>query len=808
VDLLAAWVLYPVALGAVCLGLGLLLARVSGWAMPGILLLPAGCAALLAYARVVTANATAAKLALPVLLVLAVAGLVLSRGRLRTLRPDPLLVLAAVGLFCAFGAPVLMSGTPTFAGYLALPDTSHQLSLAWLLAHHGPDASMLEPSSIQSSMTSYIASRYPIGSQAALGITAPLGVLDLAWLYQPFLSFLAVVTGLGLAALAAPLMRARWQTALVAFAAAQPALVYGFALQGSIKELAALAMIVVLVAVLAAAVLEDLPARSLLPVAVTAAAALGVLGPAAIPYLGLPGLVVVGFWGARLIRRRERADMLWLGLGAAAAVVVALPVLGTLSTAIDVTKATLVTNTEIGNLARPLDLVQVLGPWLTGDYRYAPTNNLLSHDGLLWLFAIAGAVGLGWALWRRAWGPLLLAATIGLSSLVLLDRGGPYADAKVLMILSPIVPLLAMIGASALRRGPLKIAGAGIAAALVAGLLWSNALAYHDVSLAPYERYAEMLQLNERIAGKGPVTLDEYDEFGKYFLRDPPGLTPPEQVTRYRTGPYNPNALMDPKRRPTVKTPINMDDVTLEYAETVPYIILRRSPTLSRPPANFRLDWRGRWYELWRRTGKESRIAAHKPLGPDVFHPAEPVTRAVARSFAGRARELGGRIAYVPRAPLQPVFPADLKHPGRWVEYGGYPGALVPAGPGGVEGTLRVARAGPHRVWIEGSFARQMTVRVDGKLVGRTPDQLNNPGEYVSFGPVTLARGRHRVAIHQGGGDMRPGTGGYLSSLRHVGAIFLSPLSEETLRVRTLHPDDWRRLVGVNADWLEVVRPS
>ena len=807
-DLLAAWVLYPVALGVVCLGLGLLLARVSGWAMPGILLLPAGCAVLLAYARVVTANPTSARLALPVLVVLVIAGLALSRERLRTLRPDPLLVLAAVGVFLAFGAPVFMSGTPTFAGYLALPDTSHQLSIAWLLAHHGPDASVLDPSSIQSSMTSYIASRYPIGSQAALGITAPLGVLDLAWLYQPFLSFLAVVTGLALASLAAPLMRRRWQTALVAFAAAQPALVYGFALQGSIKELAALAMIVVLVAVLAAALIEDRPARSLLPVAAAAAAALGALGPAALPYLALPGLVVAGFWGARLIRRRERADMLWLGLGAAAAVVVALPVLGTLSTAINVTKATLVTNTEIGNLARPLDLVQVLGPWLTGDYRYEPTNNLISHDGLLWLFGIAAAVGLGWALRRRAWGPLLLAATLGLSSLALLDRGGPYADAKVLMILSPVVPLLAMIGASSLWRGRLKIAGAGVSAVLVAGLLWSNALAYHDVSLAPYDRYEELLALNDRLAGKGPATLDEYDEFAKYFLRDVPGLTAPEQVTRYRTGPYDPNALMDPKRRPTVKTPINMDDVTLEYAETVPYIILRRSPTLSRPPANFVLESRGRWYELWRRTGRESQIAAHKPLGPDVFHPAEPVTRAVARSFADRARELGGRIAYVPRVPLQALFPAELEHRDTWVPFGGYPGALVPAGPGGVEGTLRVARAGPQRVWIEGSFAREMTVRVDGRIVGRTPDQLNNPGEYVSFGPVSLSRGRHRVAISQGGGNLRPGTGGYLSSLRHVGAIFLSPLSEETLRVRTLDPGDWRRLVGVNADWLEVVRPS
>jgi hypothetical protein len=154
VDLLAAWVLYALTLGAVCLGLGLLVARLAAWQLPGLLLLPVGCATLLAFARLVTANATSARLALPLLVLLALAGLALGRDRLRRLRPDPLLALAALGVFAVFGAPVIMSGNPTFAGYLALPDTSHQLAIAHLLAHHGPDAAVLQPGSFQSSMTS------------------------------------------------------------------------------------------------------------------------------------------------------------------------------------------------------------------------------------------------------------------------------------------------------------------------------------------------------------------------------------------------------------------------------------------------------------------------------------------------------------------------------------------------------------------------------------------------------------------------------------------------------------------------------
>ena len=50
-DLLAAWLLYPLALALLSLGLGLLMARAAGWRCPGLLLLPVGFAALAALTR-------------------------------------------------------------------------------------------------------------------------------------------------------------------------------------------------------------------------------------------------------------------------------------------------------------------------------------------------------------------------------------------------------------------------------------------------------------------------------------------------------------------------------------------------------------------------------------------------------------------------------------------------------------------------------------------------------------------------------------------------------------------------------------
>src|SRR3954451_25462325 len=190
-DLLSAWLVFPLALAVLSLGLGLLIERLGAWRLSGALLLPVGFATLVAIARLLTASATTARLALPVIVVLAVAGLVLSARNLRRRVPDRSLAVAALGIFLVFGAPVFMSGNPTFAGYLAMPDTGHQLTLAWLFAHHGPDWTVLPDGSTRY-IGAYVTSAYPVAAQAALGVTSPLGLVDMAWLYQPFLSFIAV----------------------------------------------------------------------------------------------------------------------------------------------------------------------------------------------------------------------------------------------------------------------------------------------------------------------------------------------------------------------------------------------------------------------------------------------------------------------------------------------------------------------------------------------------------------------------------------------------------------------------------------
>ena len=97
------------------------------------------------------------------------------------------------------------------------------------------------------------------------------------------------------------------------------------------------------------------------------------------------------------------------------------------------------------------------------------------------------------------------------------------STAKALAIASPAVPALrASIGRGSAhrargRRGARRRPRSSIARAS----LWSNALAYREVNLAPRDQLAELELIGEQIAGEGPTLMTEYQPYGvRHFLRD------------------------------------------------------------------------------------------------------------------------------------------------------------------------------------------------------------------------------------------------------------------------------------------------
>ena len=76
--LVVPWLVFPAVLAALSLGCGLLLERVSSLRLPGTLVLPCGFAGLALIAQLATMTAATARLAVPAVLVAALAGVALS----------------------------------------------------------------------------------------------------------------------------------------------------------------------------------------------------------------------------------------------------------------------------------------------------------------------------------------------------------------------------------------------------------------------------------------------------------------------------------------------------------------------------------------------------------------------------------------------------------------------------------------------------------------------------------------------------------------------------------------------------------
>jgi hypothetical protein len=783
--MILAWLVFPLLFGLLCLGCGLLVQRLTGRDVPGALLIPLGFALVVVAAQAMVLGPSP-DLATPLVIALAVAGLVSAGSRLRRLSPDRWVALAALGVFAVFAAPVVLSGDATFAGYTVLGDTSIHFILVDRLMEHGRDLSGLPASSYKAALDAYFDTAYPIGAHVALGSVRPLVGQDVAWLFQPFLAMLAAMLSLALYSLLAGIVERRALRAAIAFVAAQPALVYAYSLQGSIKELATVVVIATLLALVPLTVGEG-GVRRLVPLAIVSAAALAVLGPAVVPWLA-PLLLACA---AALAWKRRPG---WLGPTArdagflvALAGLLSLPVLTTASDFVRKNTDTATSQSELGNLLGPLDRLQAFGIWLEGDYRLKLGGGMLTVSRVLIVLAVAAAAGATvWLIRRRAWLPLLYAGISLLAWAYVTSRGSPWADAKALMIVSTPIVLLSLLGAAALAQRGRALPAWLVVCVLGAGVLWSNALAYHDVRLAPRERLAELGDAGERLDGDGPTLYLEFEEFAKHFLRDaqPVAWSEPWQVF-----PGAPGGRFGFAG--------DSDQVPLPYLQRFRTLVLRRSPSASRPPASFRLESTSHDYEVWRHADSPQ-VARHLPLG-GVPQPGGALGCAGLPGAFERAP--ARRTLHLARERLLVASPAAAARPSSWKVDPDDPLSVRASGSGRATQQLVVPASAVYDVWLQGSFGREVTVAVDGRTIGSIAYELNGRGEFGHIGRARLAGGRHTLTVTRGDGDLHPGNGGG-QLLGPVVMVQLPDAKDEGVR----NDRPARRLCREWLDWVELAR--
>ncbi len=459
---LAVVVLFPLLFWLLSLGCGLLVERLTGAVIPALLLAPLGFATLIVVSQFTTWWGTTAPLTPLVALVLALLGLGLSRGVVRERwqrRPrgwwwGP---AAALATYLIVAAPEIVSLRLTFTGYLLDTTGAIQIAGAERLLHYAHDFSTGIPA-YGTTLQQYFGNGYPSGGHGVLASVGWLSGQDLIWLYSPFQALELSLSALVLVFLAGRAGMQRLPAAVTGTVASVPALVYAYALMGSIKEITAMPALLLMGALIVSA--RELSARAglraALPFAIAAAAALGAIGIAASPWVALFGAAAL-FAAVGFVSSRRDAARFVLG-GAvlvAGTALIALPTTGRLATTLKlaegVSGADAQAVSDPGNLLRPLKFLQTLGVWLGESHRVEP-RYLNQTYLLIGVVLICLMLGVIWLLRRRAWGVIVFAAGSLIVWAFLHGHGTTWTDAKLLMLLSPVVVFVALVGAFGVMR--------------------------------------------------------------------------------------------------------------------------------------------------------------------------------------------------------------------------------------------------------------------------------------------------------------------------------------------------------------------
>lgn len=752
--MLVGWVVFPLILGILAVGCGAALEYVSGRPLRGVLLAPAGLAVLIVVAHPATLSDATAELAVPAVMAAAVAGIVLATGRPRG-RIDPWAAGCALAVFASYAAPVVLSGDPAVAGYIKLDDSPSWLAIAERLGDHGTSYAGLAPSTYEAMLDFYLGGNYPIGGLLPLTVGGELLASDGLELYQPFIAFLAAMLALCMYVIAERAIAAPWLRALAVFVAAQAALLYAYGLWGGSKEVATAWLLALVAALFEPAVRDRLRGRALLPLAVAGAAMLALLS------LG-GGVWLVGFVVPAVIVaiRREGATQALRRLGVLTGLLVLLAVPSLLaagflgSSAVPLNETS--DQTGLANLIQPLSPLQALGIWPTGEFRLEPSSMGPTYV-LLAVAALAAALGAAAAWVARAWTVLAYVGASFVGALIVIAVGTAWIDAKALAALSPALVLTALAGAAAIAVRGRPVEAAVVALVIAGGVLWSNALGYHEVQLTPDERFAELRAVGDDIGGQGPTLMTDYEPWAtRLFLRD----AAPEGASDLR------------RRQVTLRTgatlsqgeAADIDAFELDAVLDYPTLVLRRSPFASRPPSVYRLARSDRFYDVWQREPGE--ISDHLALDDE----------AARCSAVLRLARRGRRLAYAPAPPTPLRIDTTAS-------------------------AFTLRSGGEYEVWAAGAFRDRIEVSIDGRRVAGRRHELGYGSPYVSLAQLRLEAGPHRLEVERSSSPLRPGSGGGGFALR---SIVVSPVREFG-PVQTLPAADAKMLCDRRLDWIEAL---
>ena len=708
--LFACWIAFPLLLAVLAYGGGAMVERASARKLPLTLLLPCGLALTIAVLDLFTRWTSTVSFAIPAVSALAVGGLVLRppwrRPRLEWA------FLPALIVFAVYSAPIVLSGTATWAGYVKLDDTATWLALVDRTLSSGHTLAGLAPSTYMDTLAAYLTNGYPVGAFLPLGLGHAFLGEDIAWLTDPWMAFLAAMClAVALPDCFACLGRECTSPANLGdrgpCGPAGPSLRLlpvgwdegdgGRNARGGLRK-----RHIASVGVCGAGLHTQPRARD---------------DPRAGGHMGAAGRAQCGWAGLGSTGRRAcvAGAHAWpwyaVAFGAHRAWRDGCVRLGGLLGScawggfLEQNRSVLTGGNELGNLLAPLRLRQIVGIWPSGDFRVTPSQ--LTITNLL--------IGLG-ALLGSGRSPLcdqaLTARSRGLRVVLALGRIARVLDRLALVggegvsaSASPAIVFAALLACAVLlarRHRWQRAVGLLAGLALATGIVWSNVLGYHEVSLAPRAQFAELAQIGEEIAGDGPTLMTDFSPFGaRHFRRE----AEPESASELRS-------RVDPLRsgQPLAKS------ITSGHrpvpAGPVARLPHARAPPLAgcEPPSLPVCSGLApeRYWEVWqRRTPASPPVLAHLPLGNVVQPGGVPTCASIHRL----TRLQGVRaLEAVPVENPIVVAVGEGSHPRGWSEIGEH---LDLAGAGTARIPVSVARQGRYEIWLGGSIGGSVSIAVE-----------------------------------------------------------------------------------------------
>jgi hypothetical protein len=808
---LAAWILFPLVLLLASFGCGLLVRRLAGGELSALLLCPVGFALVLVICAFATSYSWLAPAAGPLVALATVVGLALEvRGHPRVsmrarLGPWAWPLLAALIAFAAVGGPVFLTGSVGWTGYTRIVDIAFQMDFGQHLADAGRVAPPDQNSSYNVLTTKLLGIGYPGGAQATLGAMADLVHTNVAWCYQAFLAFLAAMGALAIFSTLGLVTRNAVMRCLGAAVAIQPNILYGYALEAGIKELAAATMLLIVVAVFAERMPGDGGRRAAIPLAVASSGAFGAFSLGIAPWLGL---LLLGLFVVSLARRSRHLYVLqyWV-VFAVVAIVISIPGLVTAVKLATVVGSAIggVVDLGLGNLAVPVSRWASAGVYLTGDYRYPLVHTTATHVFDVVIIAL-GVLGVLAALFSRRWRVVIVGVSAPVALYYFIQHSTAWVQLKAFTVTSAFALLLAFLGVAALQSSRHRlISAAGWLAGLVvaAGVLYGNAIIYHDTTLAPGARYHDLAALARRYVGQGPALDPTFDEYAEFLLRG-------EKATSL----VNP-ANLTLQVRPGVPAPPggqafvwDLNQFVPSYLQSFPLIIQPRNPAGSRAPSNYDLVQETRYFDVWRRDRPSVTVVEHMPLS-NLPHER---SAAFCRDIVAHARAAGpgSQVAYARTSLIGVANPVTGVHPDYWRAAG--PSTLLAYGAGSDTMKFTLPRTARYSISLAGSVGRPLVFYLDGRRLTTLGYEERYPNQFLLLGSATLSAGAHTLRVVRGNGSLHPGSGdpGTETIGRTLGAIVFNSEDATANRVYVAPASRAAQVCAapVGYEWMEVLKPG